>query len=256
MSTMHPGAMRPHPANTTRPAAVINPQRWLLLGIQDYRRARKVGLAYGLAVTVIGWLILALGNHPYFIAAAISGFFLVGPILGAGLIEASMTLEAGGTPTFDSSLRGLDRNGPALARFALALMGISIAWLALSTALLVVAMGPIAPPVQETLWDSTVQLMSSRQLLAWFAIGGVLAVLTFSISVISVPLILDRHASAGEAMRGSLRAVSRHPLACITWAFLIVLLSAIGFATALIGLIVIYPILGHASWHAYRALQD
>ncbi|HSM11488.1 MAG TPA: DUF2189 domain-containing protein, partial [Lysobacter sp.] len=181
---------------------------------------------------------------------------LMGPILGAGLIEASMTMEAGNTPTFDNSLRGLDRNRPALVRFALALLGISIAWLALSTALLVVAVGPIAPPVQETLWDSTLQLMSSRQLLAWFAIGGVLAVLTFSISVISVPLILDRHASAGEAMRGSLRAVSRHPLACVTWAFLIVLLSAIGFATALIGLIVIYPILGHASWHAYRALQD
>ena len=97
--------------------------------------------------------------------------------------------------------------------------------------------------------------MSSRQLFAWLAIGGVLAVLTFSISVISVPLILDGQASAVEAMRGSLRAVSRHPLACVTWAFLIVLLTAIGFATALIGLIVIYPVLGHASWHAYRALQ-
>ena len=255
MSTMHQGAMGPHPANPIRPAAVINPQRWLLLGMRDYRRSRKVGLVYGLMVTVMGWLILALGNHPYFIAAAISGFFLVGPILGAGLIEASMTMEAGGTPTFDSSLRGLDRNRPALARFALALLGISIAWLVLSTSLLVAAIGPIAPPVQQTLWDSALQLMSSRQLFAWLAIGGVLAVLTFSISVISVPLILDRQASAGEAMRGSLRAVSRHPLACVTWAFLIVLLTAIGFATALIGLIVIYPILGHASWHAYRALQ-
>ena len=256
MPIMHSGPMPSQHAPTTDPKAALRPLHWLSLGLQDFRRARSVGLTYGLMVTLLGWLMLILGNHPYFIAAAVTGFLLVGPILGAGLIESSRIMEAGGTPTFDSSLRGLDANPDALRRFALALLAIAIAWLALSTTLLIAAMGPLAPRIEQTLWDSALQFMSSQQLLAWVTIGGVLAAICYCISVIAVPLILDRHASAADAMRGSWRAVTRHPLACVAWALLIVVLVAIGFATLLLGLIVIYPILGHASWHAYRDLRD
>jgi uncharacterized membrane protein len=241
--------------NPTHHIAVGEPLHWLALGMQDFRHAPAVGIAYGLMVTAMGWLVFALGDHPYFTAAAASGFLLVGPILGAGLIESSRVMEGGGKPTFDSSLRGLDRNRAALQRFALSLLAIAVTWLVLSTSLLIATLGPLAPKVEQALWDSALQYMSSDQLFAWTAIGGVLAVLCFCISVIAVPLILDKQASAGEAMRGSLRAVSRHPVASAAWALLIVLLSAIGFATALAGLIVIYPVLGHASWHAYRALS-
>lgn len=258
MPIMHSGPMPRQHAHRTEPAVAValNPLRWLSLGLQDFRRARPVGLAYGLMVTLLGWLMLILGNHPYFIAAAVSGFLLVGPILGAGLIESSRIMEAGGTPTFDNSLRGLDANPGALRRFALALLAIAIAWLVLSTSLLIAAMGPLAPRIEQTLWDSALQFMSSRQLLAWLTIGGGLAAICYCVSVIAVPLILGRRASAGDAMRGSWRAVTRYPFACATWALVIVVLTAIGFATALVGLIVIYPILGHASWHAYRALGD
>lgn len=252
MRTTHSSSMPSQQADHT---SLLEPLRWLSLGWRDFRRARSVALAYGLMVTLLGWLIFALGSHPYFIAAAVSGFLLLGPILGAGLIEASRALEAGGTPTFDRSLRDLDRNGASLARFALALLVIAVVWLTLSTLLLSAAMGPITPGVEQTLWDSTLRLMSTGQVLAWAAIGGVLAVISFCVSVIAVPLIIDKQASAGEAMRGSLQAVARHPLACASWALLIVLLTAVGFATALFGFIVIYPLLGHASWHAYRALR-
>ena len=255
MTTMHSGPMPSRPVQRSDPIPLVEPLRWLSLGLRDFRRAPAAGIAYGLMVTLMGWLIFALGDHPYFIAAAVSGFLLVGPILGAGLIESSRAMEAGGTPTFDSSLRGLNGNRAALERFALALLAIAAVWLALSTSLLIAARGPLAPKVEQARGDSALLFMSSGQFFAWAAIGGVLAVLCFSISVIAVPLILDQQASAGEAMRGSLRAVSRHPVASATWALLIVLLTAIGFATALVGLIVIYPVLGHASWHAYRALR-
>lgn len=255
MPTTHPGSFHPHQHHGDQ-LATGEPLHWLSLGTRDFRRAPTVGIAYGLMVTLLGWLVFALGNHPYFIAAAVSGFLLVGPILGAGLIEASRALEAGETPTFDSSLRGLARNRSALERFAIALLLIAVAWLALSTSALVMSQGPIAPTIEQTLWDSAWQFMSSGQWLAWAVIGGVLALLTFAISVIAVPLILDQHATASDAMRGSLRAVARHPVASAAWALLIVLLTAIGIATALIGLIVVYPILGHASWHAYRALRS
>ncbi len=256
MKTLHPGTLPSHPGHGAAHIRFGEPFRWLSRGFGDFLRAPSVGLVYGLMVTVMGWLVLALGNHPYFIAAAVSGFLLVGPILGAGLIEASRAMEAGDTATVDTSLRGLGRNRSALERFAMASLAIAAAWLVVSTVVLNATLGPIAPNVERTLWDSALPMMSSSQWLAWAGIGGVLAVVGFSLSVIAVPLILDRHASAGDAMRGSLRAVARHPLASAEWALLIALLTAIGIATALVGLIVLYPVLGHASWHAYRALRE
>jgi uncharacterized membrane protein len=253
MTTLHSGPMRSHHRADVEEAEPLN---WLSLGLRDFRRAPRVGIAYGLMVTVLGWIILALGNHPYFIAAAVSGFLLLGPVLGAGLIESSRLLEQGSKPSFEASLRGLDRNRPALARFAFALLLLAALWLTVSTALLIAALGPIAPRLDQTVWDSALRFMSSRQLLAWAATGAVLAALSFSVSLISVPLILDRQASASEAMRGSLRALTRHPVASLGWATLILLATAVGFATALLGFIVIYPVLGHASWHAYKALRS
>jgi uncharacterized membrane protein len=254
--TTHSGTLPSHPAHGAEHIPLREPLHWVSLGFHDFRHAPAVGIAYGLMVTVMGWLVFALGNHPYFIAAAISGFLLLGPILGAGLIEASRAMERGDSPTFDTSLRGLRRNRSALERFAMTLLAVAVVWLAISTWVLDATMGSIAPNVEQTLWDNALQTLSSGQWLAWAAMGGVLAVLSFSISVIAVPLMLDRNASAGEAMRGSLRAVALHPVASATWALLITGLTAVGIATALLGLVVLYPILGHASWHAYRALRD
>lgn len=110
MPTMHSGPMPPHHMSRTDHIAVGEPLHWLSLGMRDFRRAPAVDITYGLMVTFMGWLVFALGDHPYFVAAAISGFLLAGPILGAALVEASRDMESGGTPTFDSSLRGLDRN--------------------------------------------------------------------------------------------------------------------------------------------------
>ena len=253
MTTMHPGVLASHPGHEH--IAAREPLRWVVQGVRDFRRAPPVGAAYGFMVTAMGWLVFALGNHPYFIAAAISGFLLLGPILGAGLIEAARVMSAGGEPTFEVSLRGLQDNRTALGNFALVLLAIAAVWLIASTVVLSATLGPLAPTVERSLWDDALGMLSSGQWLAWVAIGGVLAVLSFAISIIAVPLILDQDMSAGEAMRGSLDAVIRHPLASAGWALLIVLLTAVGIATALLGLIVIYPVLGYASWHAYQALR-
>lgn len=255
MTTLHSGAMPSAPGHRTSHISLGEPLRWLSMGLRDLRRVPFVGLAYGLMVTLMGWLVFALGNHPYFIAAALSGFLLLGPILGAGLIEASRALEAGETPTFDTSLRGLSPHRTALERFAVVLLALATVWLVLSAWALNAALGPIAPSVTTSLWDDALRMMTSGQWGAWALIGAVLAVACFAISVITVPLILHRDASAGQAMRGSLRAVANHPVACAEWALLIVLLTAVGLVTALLGLIVIYPVLGHASWHAYQALR-
>lgn len=256
MMTLHSRALPSHPGRGAAHIAPGEPLRWLSNGLRDFRNMPKVGLAYGSMVVVMGWLVFALGNHPYFVAAAMSGFLLLGPILGAGLIEASRAAEAGQSPTFDSSLRGLNRNRAALERLAMALLALAAVWLVASTWVLNATLGPLAPSVEQSLWDSTLQTMSSGQWVAWAMIGTVLAIASFAISVIAVPLILDQEATTGEAIRGSLRTVARHPFASAEWALLIAVLTAFGISTALVALVVIYPVLGHASWHAYKALRQ
>jgi uncharacterized membrane protein len=89
---------------------------------------------------------------------------------------------------------------------------------------------------------------------AYLIIGSGFAAFIFSISVVAVPLMLDRDKDAISAMLLSIATVAKNPLPMLLWACLIVMLAGIGFATAFTGLIVTIPILGHATWHAYRAL--
>ena len=91
---------------------------------------------------------------------------------------------------------------------------------------------------------------------AYLAVGTVFATIVFVVSAISIPMLLDRNGDIYTAMATSFLAVTRNISAMIIWAALIVILSAIGFATLLFGMIVIFPILGHATWHAYRDLTQ
>ena len=93
-------------------------------------------------------------------------------------------------------------------------------------------------------------------LILWFVIGGTLALVTFALSVVSVPLMLDRDAHFVTAIVASLRAFVANTTTLLLWAATIVILTLLGFATLLFGLVVIMPVLGHASWHAYRDLVE
>ena len=92
--------------------------------------------------------------------------------------------------------------------------------------------------------------------LTWLVMGGVLAALVFALAVVAVPMMLDRQTDVVTAMATSLRATLANPLPLLVWAAVIVTLTLLGFATLLFGLVVIMPILGHASWHAYRDLVE
>ncbi|HPP46986.1 MAG TPA: DUF2189 domain-containing protein, partial [Accumulibacter sp.] len=90
--------------------------------------------------------------------------------------------------------------------------------------------------------------------MVYFAVGGFFALFVFAISVVAVPLMLDRQSDAVTAAIASLVACGRNPLPMLLWAMVIVLLVGIGFATSFIGLLVTMPLVGHATWHAYRSL--
>ncbi len=91
-------------------------------------------------------------------------------------------------------------------------------------------------------------------MIAYVALGALLAALVFALSAISVPMLVDREVDVVTAIATSLKAVKQNPLAMALWAALLVALMALGFATLLLGMIALLPWVAHASWHAYRDL--
>jgi len=129
-----------------------------------------------------------------------------------------------------------------------------VVWFALSMVMLKNVFHIAAPDMQETLYRGFVDSLNRSQVEAYVAVGGILAAFVFVLSVVSVPLIIDQHATAGQAMLASLKAVFTNIPAMILWSALILVLTVIGYAPLLLGLLFVSPLLGHATWYAYRDL--
>jgi len=234
---------------------VYRPLKWLLDGWLDMRKHWGASLGYGALIVAMGWTLLVFcGTHPYFIAAAISGFLLVGPLMSAGLCEMSRRYSQGLPASFDESLEGFGRNSPALFEFGVILAICAAVWFGVSALLLGTVFHIVTPDIRETLYRGFLDSTNRSQVLAYIVIGGVLATAVFTVSVVAIPLIIDRHASAAQAMRASVNAVFHNIPAMILWSALILGLTIIGYAPLLAGLIIIAPLLGHATWHAYKGM--
>ncbi len=232
---------------------VYRPFMWLRDGWRDMRRHWGASLGYGGLIVGLGWtLLIFCGTHPYFIAAAISGFLLVGPVMSAGLCEMSRRYSHGQSASFDESLEGFGRNSTALFEFGVILAICAAAWFGISALLLGTVFHIAAPDISETLYRGFLDSTNRSQVLAYIVIGGVLATAVFAVSVVAIPLIIDQHASAAQAMRASINVVLRNIPAMILWSGLILGLTIVGYAPLLAGLLIIAPLLGHATWHAYK----
>lgn len=234
--------------------SLTRPLVWLARGWDDLRQSPRASLAYGLLVSGMGAVILGFWRHPYFIAASITGFLLFGPLLTAGLCELSRRKAAGESTDFDTSLSVLTRHGPALLRFSAGLLLIGAAWFGASALMLHLALGSAGPSVGATIWGGVFEQMSSAQAFSYVVVGGLLACVVFVRSVVSVPLIIDRDSDAETAIETSSRVTVENLPTMIVWSALIVTLVGVGFATYLVGMVVVFPLLGHATWHAYREL--
>jgi uncharacterized membrane protein len=227
---------------------------WVDRGWDDLKQIGWPGLAHGALIAILGGVLLALGStHLYLTAAAITGYLLVGPVMTTGVSELARRREAREALGFDESLQALTRNPDGLLHFGGVLALIALLWFVLSGVLLESLLNSSVPSLAVALWGGA-NMLTPSQLLGYLLCGGVLAVVVFAVSVVSVPLIVDRHASASQAMRASLRVTLANLPAMVVWAGLIVVLTAIGFLTLLIGMVFIAPLLGYATWHAYRDL--
>jgi uncharacterized membrane protein len=213
----------------------FRPFLWVGRGWRDLRRNWGASLGYGSLIVALGWTLLVFcATHPYFVAAAITGYSLGEPA------------------NFDDSLEGFMRNAPALVEFGAILAVCGVAWFALSALLLGSVFHIPAPSVSETMYRGFIDSANRSQVLGYVGAGGVLAAGVFAISVVAIPLIIDRHATATQAMLASIKAVIANIPAMILWSALILILTVIGYAPLLLGLLIVAPLLGHATWHAYR----
>lgn len=234
------------------------PLMWLRMGWEDMRSSPAASLGYGAIFAVLGYLILAYAARmPYLFTAAISGFFLIGPLAAAGLYEISRRHERGESTSFMDSLRGLQRHGDHLAYYGAFLAFALIGWERLSAILFALFYHETSSPdLANFLQDVFLSGHYAQFVISYLVIGGAIAGLIFALSVVSVPMLIDRDADIATAMMSSARAVGHNVGAMAVWAGLIVALIGIGFATMMIGMVFLLPLVGHATWHAYKELIE
>ena len=241
-------------APAIRTVAVGAPFRWLAAGWSDFRAHPAPSAFYGACFALMGFLIQFVFGHAYqYVSALVTGFFLVGPFLAIGLYDLSRRREQGLPVWLAPTLDAWRPNVGSVGIFALVLGVILLVWARASLVVFALFFTYEMPDLQGFL-AQVLSFAHVEFLLAYFCVGGFFAVLVFAISVVSVPMMLDRNTDGIVASLTSLRAFAANVPAMIVWGLLIVVLVAVGFATWFVGLVVIIPVIGHATWHAYREL--
>jgi len=255
-----PAAPRPPPAGLidvpVRGVPVARPFGWLASGWRDFTRVPVPSGLHGLIVALGGWAILLVTlRHWSLLPGAFSGFVLVGPILATGLYELSRRLAAGGKPTLADALGAWRRGTRPLVWMGVWLALAATAWVLISSVLIALFVQAPFSGIEGFL-RHVVLSRSSNLFYLWIALGGFGASLVFAATVVSVPLLLDRDIDFGSALLASVRAVGQNPLAMALWATIIMVATALSMATLMLGFVLTIPVIGHATWHAYRDVVD
>lgn len=229
------------------PAAA--PLGWLRKGWQDFCRAPRQSLSYGLVIAALSWgltgIAVKVGSY-WAVLVLLSGFVFVAPVLAMALYSISRQLERGLAPRLGRCLAEQRRSLGTAMVFALALLVVFLVWARAGSMLHV-----FFPVEGHPDWRQLATFLAIGS-----AVGSIFALLTFAFSAFSLPMICDRDTDAITAVVTSVNAVLRNKRAMAVWVLLIVGLTALGFATLLFGLAVTIPVLGHATWHGYRETID
>lgn len=228
---------------------------WLRAGWDDLKHLGVASYAHGALTAVLGAVLLIMaGTHLYLVAAAVTGYLLVGPLMTSGPCELSRRRARREPLGFDESLDAVTRNPRGLLQFGGLLAVVAVVWSVASGIILQSLPHTSFLSLNGLLWGSFTDSVSGPQLIAYVSFGAVFAIIVFTLSVVAVPLLIDRHATAAEAMWASVRCTFRNLPAMLVWSAMIVGLTAVGFLTSLLGMVIVAPLLGHATWHAYRDL--
>ena len=231
------------------------PWTWLKAGWADLVRAPRVSIGYGLIFVLTGLVItvgLWFAGSGSLIPVAAAGFALVAPAFAIGFYQVSRKLDAGETPRFAHVWLLRPSKISQVALLSVFLVILLLFWVLIAQALYAYfAFSDFRPPADFTQFALT----SPRGLLLVVVgtlVGGVLAAFAFSVSALSFPMLVDQEVDAVTALVASVKAVRAQPFVMVTWAWLIAFWVVLGSVAFLIGLAVIFPWLGHASWRAYQ----
>lgn len=221
------------------------PVRWLRLGWQDLRRAPAQSITYGFVIVLISYIVSFLawrmGNY-MLLLGLLSGFVFLGPVLAIGMYSISCQLKLGLKPMLGYCLREGRRHLGNEMVFAMVLLVVFLIWARAASTLHIFFPEEADPEVSDLILFLGIGSV----------VGSVFAAIIFCASAFSLPMIMDRKVDAVSAIVTSVNAVLRNKLVMLIWASLIILCVLIGFVTAFLGLAVLLPLIGHATWHAYQ----
>ncbi len=228
------------------------PWRWLKLGVEDFRAAGVASVFYGIVFACMGLILSYVFSHAYeYVWALTSGFMLVGPFLALGLYDLSRRRARGEALTLTPTLFAWRENRASLGLFGLVLGVLLLLWSRASLVVIAVSF-PDQMPSFENFMRNLFAPENLQFLVVYCVVGAAFASLVFATAVVSVPMMLDRDADGIVAALTSIRSCAENAAPMLLWACLITALTALGFATWYLGLVVIVPVIGHATWHAYR----
>ncbi len=210
-------------------------------------------IVYPLAGLLIARLALSSNLLPL-VFPFVSGFALVGPFAAAGLYEMSRLRERGEPATLSSALGVFASPSiAAIVKLALVMTGLFVLWIFTALQIYHVTLGPKMPATASAFVSDVFNTSGGwAMILVGGGVGFLFALLALAISVVSFPLLLDRRVSITTAVRTSLHAVAKNPVPMLAWGFLVAALLVLGAIPALAGLVIVMPVLGHATWHLYR----
>jgi len=245
------------PVIDIRTVEMDRPWRWLAAGWRDVTAAPTVSLSYGLLFSVAGYVVI-YGLYAidmfYLVLPMAAGFTMIGPVAALGLYDVSRRLEAGQPVTLGAALQSFLSHAGTVSAMGLILMLFQLAWIRVALLLFALFFGGRLIPRADFIEIVFFAPESLPFVVVGTLVGALLATAAFTISAISLPMLLDRDVGVPVSIAASFRAVNRNPKAMALWAALIAGFMAFGLATLFVGLVVCLPLIGHASWHAYRDL--
>ncbi len=233
---------------------------WLAAGWRDFIASPLQSLAYGFIVFVISLAIIgglfAFGLD-YILFPALAGFMVVGPVLAVGLYEKSRRLAAGESISLARMIFVKPASAGQILFAGVLLCLLMLLWMRSAVIIYALFFGlrpfrgldHVAPMLFAT-------PIGWAMLVVGGAVGGLFAVFSFAISAFSIPMLLSRRVDSFTAMGTSMALVWNNLPVMLTWAAIVLALFLVSVATGLIGLIVVFPVLGHGAWHAYRAIAQ